>query len=114
VTDGVAVTEFQRKVGFVVVTRLSAGDWFGHELIYVGAIGSVAHACCGEIVNLINNADEIVDPIKINDNTIEVKILFRAGDLLGHSIVFFSTLISETYENEDLGVKNDIMPNLFT
>ena len=41
--------------------------------------GIAAQAYCGEIVKPTSAMDEIVDPIKISDNTREVTKFFREG-----------------------------------
>ncbi|HXW11651.1 MAG TPA: hypothetical protein VD694_02735 [Nitrososphaeraceae archaeon] len=43
----------------------------------VGAVKWFAQACCGEIINPNNDADETTDPIKIRDNRKEVTKFFR-------------------------------------
>ena len=72
VTAGEALTLFQSKVGVGSVVIRPLAGFVGS----VGAVGRAAQACCGEIVNPNNKAEETTDPIRMSDDTKEVKILF--------------------------------------
>lgn len=66
-----------------VVIKPVVGD------VSVTWLGAAAQACCGEIVNPINNVDEITEPIKMSDNRKEATKFFREDPVLVGVLILF-------------------------